>query len=159
MGTEPRTPTAAQRGAIEAASASRNDLVEAQQHLLKALGRPQPGRERKWAVAVSEELAAARRALEHYRSEVESERGLHAEIQRDAPWLIARVRQIQNQLQRITQESDHLQEETERVVGGDLHALPAIRQDAERMLLLLRDLLAREADLLFEQFNEPAAQD
>ena len=159
MSTEPRTPTAAQRGAIEAASASRNDLVEAQHHLLKALGRPQPGRERKWAQHVATELEAARRALQHYRAEVEGDEGLYAEVQRDSPWLIARVRQMQNQLQRITQESDHLQEEVERVVAGDVRALPAIRQDAERMLLVLRDLLAREADLLVEQFNEPAAQD
>ena len=159
MTSEAQVPSAAQRGAMEAASASRNALVEAQHHVLKALGRPHPGRERRWAMHVSEELRAAEQALSKYRNEVEADEGLYAEIQRDAPWLLPRIRQMKNQLHRIAQEGDHLQEELVRVVEGDLHPLGSIRYEAERMLLGLRDLLAREGDLLLERFNEPAAQD
>jgi hypothetical protein len=159
MTSEERTLTPEQRGAIEAAGESRNALVEAQEHLIKALGRPQPGRERRWAVKVADELRAARDALGRYRAEVESDEGLYGELQRDAPWLQARLHQFRNQLSRFDQEAAHLAQEVDRVTGGDTEALPAIRNDAEHMLVVLRDLFAREADLIWEQFNEPAALD
>jgi hypothetical protein len=159
MTSHERVLTDTQRGAIEKADISRNALVEAQEHLYKALGRPQPGRERKWATRVAEELEAASQALSRYRAEVEGETGLYHEIERDAPWLLPRLRQLTNQLDRVEREVEHLAIETVRVVEGDTQALAAIRHDAERMLFLLRDLLAREADLVWEQFNEPAALD
>ncbi len=159
MTSQERALSSAQRGAIESAGAERNALQEAQDHLIKALGRPQPGRERRWAMKVGEELRVAREALSRYREEVEGKEGLYAELERDAPWLQARTRQLRNQLERIEQEADHLTAEIDRVIDGDAQGLSTIRNDAERMLVALRDLLAREADLIWEQFNEPAALD
>lgn len=159
MTTQERVLTPGQRGALDAAGTNRNALVAAQDHLIHALGRPQPNRERKWAAKVQRDLQHARDVLSEYRAEVEGTEGLYAELQKDAPWVLPRVRQLRNQLERVEQEADHLVEEVTRVTDGDLQALPAIRADAERMLFLLRDLLSREADLIYEQFNEPGALD
>jgi hypothetical protein len=134
-------------------------LRSAQDHLLKALGRAAPGRERDWAERVVAALAAARAAIKAHRDEVESEQGLYGELRFEAPWLLGRVRQLGNQLARLDSEARDLEIEVERVREGDVQGLGAIRGQAEVMLLSLRDLMAKEADLVWERFNEPVALD
>ena len=151
--------TSAQESAIRRAEQTQNGLLVAQEHLYAALRRPQPARERRWAEAVSRELAAALAALREHRLEVEGEQGLYAEIARDAPWAVHRIRQVSAELRRIEAEIVDLQIEVARVEGGDLQALPAIRSDAERMLLMLRDVLNKEADLIYERFRDVGAGD
>jgi hypothetical protein len=151
--------TSGQREAIDAAVTTRNALVDAREHLFRALGRPQPGRERKWAGRVWQELASAREALQQHRAEVESDEGLYGELKVDAPRLLPRVEQLKAQLARIITEADDLAAEVDRVRNGDPQSLATIRYDAERMLATLQDLIARENDIIFERFNEPPALD
>lgn len=153
----PLTP--GQARAIERAGRSHDVLAEAQAVLHAALGRPQPRREVKWAERVSEALAAFREGLAQHREHVVGPGGLYDEFRTEAPWLLGRVNELAARFGRIEREAEDLARELERIKSGDLQGLPAIRADAERMLSLLRDLLAREADLIYEQFNEPAALD
>lgn len=148
-----------QESAVRGAERTQSSLLEAQEHLFVALRRPQPTRERRWAEMVSTELAAALGALRTHRLEVERPDGLYGEIRRDAPWSEARLRQIAAQLRRIESEIVDLQVETARVEAGDFESISAIRGDAERMLLSVRNLLSKEADLIWERFNEPVALD
>lgn len=148
-----------QEAAVRGAERTQNALLKAQEHLFVALRRPQPARERRWAEMVGAELAAALAALREHRLEVEGPSGLYAELQRDAPWTQARLRQVGAQLRRIEAEIVDLQLETARVEAGDFQSITSVRSDAERMLLSLRDLLSKEADLIWERFNEPAALD
>lgn len=149
----------AQRAAVEGAERTQDTLTKAQEHLFRVLRRPQPARERRWAEAVGSELAAAVAALREHRLEVERPDGLYAELRRDAPWVEPRIRQIAAQLRRIESEAIDLQIEVARVEGGDFDGISAIRSDAEHMLHTLRDLMGKEADLIWERFNEPGALD
>lgn len=157
MSTGTITPN--QRASIDAAGRSHDALELAERSLLAALGRPQPARERAWAKRVATELQVAIDAIEAHRREVEGDHGLYGELRFEAPWLLARVRQLTSQLGRIQSEARDLVREVQRVTEGDLQGLGAIRADAERMLLSLRDLRAKETDLIFERFNEPVALD
>lgn len=148
-----------QEVAVRDAHRTQDALLAAQEHLFTALRRPQPSRERRWAETVGAELGSALAALRDHRLEVEGPSGLYAEIRRDAPWTEARLRQIAAQLRRIESEIIDLQIEAARVGAGDLQAIGTIRSDAERMLMSLRDVLSKEADLMWERFNEPAALD
>jgi hypothetical protein len=148
-----------QEAAVRGAESTQNALLTAQEHLYAALRRPQPSRERRWAQVVGTELSRALAALRSHRLEVEGAEGLYAEILRDAPWTEARLRQIGAQLRRIETEVIDLEVELARVHAGDLDSVGAIRGDAERMLLTLRDLLSKEADLIYERFNQPPALD
>jgi hypothetical protein len=150
---------AAQLAAVQGAERTQDSLSQAQEHLFRALRRPQPSRERRWAEAVAGELAAAAAALREHRLEVERDQGLYAELQRDAPWVAPRIRQIAAQLRRIEAEAADLGSEVARVQAGDFGSMAGIREDAERMLHSLRDLVSKEADLIWERFNEPAALD
>jgi hypothetical protein len=153
------TITPAQRASIDAAARSHDALELAERALLAALGRPQPTRERAWAERVATELKAASEAIEAHRREVEGEHGLYGELRFEAPWLLARVHQLSAQLARIQAEARDLSDEVQRVIDGDMQGLSAIRADAERMLVSLRDLRSKETDLIFERFNEPVALD
>ena len=93
VSTESSSLTGAQTGALEGAERTQSGLLRAQEHLYAALRRPQPTRERQWAQAVATELAAALAALRDHRLEVEEPAGLYAELQRDAPWAVPRIRQ------------------------------------------------------------------
>lgn len=148
-----------QAGAIERAGETQHALSEAQHALYLALGRAQPNRERRWAAKVSAELQRARQAIARHREQVVGPGGLYDEVRFEAPWLVPRVEQLVAQLNRIEAEATDLAAEVERVREGDFQGLPAIRADAERMGIMLRDLLAKEADLTYERFNEPAALD
>lgn len=159
IGNRPSLADAAQRSALKGAERTQDALTMAQEHLFRVLRRPQPSRQRRWAEAVQAELAAAVAALRDHRLEVERQEGLYAELRRDAPWVEPRINQIAAQLRRTESEAADLQVEVQRVMEGDLYALPAIRADAERMLHTLRDLMSNEADLIWERFNEPAALD
>ena len=150
------TITATQRASIDAATRSHDALELAERALLAALGRPQPTRERAWAERVARELSAASEAIEAHRRGVEGEHGLYGELRFEAPWLLGRVHQLSAQLARIQAEARDLASEVQRVIDGDLQGLGT---DAERMLLSLRDLRAKETDLIFERFNEPVALD
>ncbi|WP_322817488.1 hypothetical protein [Tepidiforma sp.] len=157
--TAPSTRTAAQASALSGAGRTTEGLLVAQDALLAALRRPQPGREREWATLVSQELARVVEALREHRLEVERVEGLYAEILRDAPWTQPRLRQLGAQLRRLEAEAADLQVEVRRVEEGDLQGLPAIRHDAERLLAGVRDLLSKEADLIYERFEQPPAAD
>jgi hypothetical protein len=159
VSTESSRLTDAQAGAVRGAERTQSALLRAQEHLYAALRRPQPNRERRWAEAVGAEVAAALAALRDHRLEVEEPAGLYAELQRDAPWVAPRIRQVAAQLRRIESEIVDLQIEVARVEAGDLHAVGTIRAEAEHMLFSLRDLLSKESDLIYERFNEPAALD
>src|SRR3970282_2732572 len=98
---ENRDQTAPQRGAVDAAEPTRNALVEAREHLFRALARPQPGRERKWAERVWAELSVAREALARHQKEVESGEGLYGELKVEAPRLRPRVDPVRGQLWRV----------------------------------------------------------
>lgn len=148
-----------QEEAVRGAERTQNALLTAQDHLFIALRRPQPSRERRWAEMVGSGLAAARAALREHRLEVDGPSGLYAELRRDSPWTQARLRQVGAQIRRIEAEIVDLQLEAARVQAGDFEGIAAARADAERMLLSLRDLLSKEADLIWERFNEPAALD
>jgi len=150
---------AGQRSAVRGAERTQDALLKAQEHLFAALRRPQPTRERRWAEAVATELSAAVARLREHRLEVEAPSGLYAELMRDAPWTQSRLRQLTAQLRRIESEAVDLQAEVARVANGDFESIAAIRADAERMLLTLRDVLSKEGDLIWERFNEPAALD
>jgi len=156
---EKKDLTAVQREAVDTALTTRNALVDAREHLFRALARPQPGRERKWGEKVWNELAVAREALRRHSAEVEAEEGLYGELKVDAPRLLPRVEQLTSQLSRIIAEADALAEEVDRVRHGDTQSLASIRYDAERMLTSLQELIARENDIIFERFNEPPALD
>jgi hypothetical protein len=149
----------AQSAALNTAEASQNALLEAQQHLMVALRRPQPTRERAWAAAVSNSLGAALVALRAYRLDVEGEEGLYAEIMRDAPWTAPRLRQLRAQVSRVESELIDLQVEAARVEAGDTHGLTAIRGTVEGALMSLRDVLSRETDLIFERFRDYGVPD
>ena len=151
--------TERQQRAITQAAATKNALLEAQEHLHRALMLPQTGREQAWAERVARELEAARQALEAHKAEVRGPGGLYEEVRFEAPWLIPRVNQLVAQMDRIERELADLAIEVQRVQDGDLQGLHAIRHDAERAMAMLRDLLAKEADLVYERFTEPAALD
>ena len=148
-----------QQSALAGAERTQNGLLVAQDALLAALRRPQPMRERAWAERVGQELAKVIEALREHRLEVERADGLYAEILRDAPWTEPRLRQLAAQLRRLEAEAADLQVEVRRVEEGDLQGLHTIRHDAERMLQSLRDLLSKEADLIYERFEQPPAAD
>ena len=145
--------------AVAAAGLSHRAVEVAEHHLLAALSRPQPGRERAWARRVAAQLQIARDALAHHRLEVEGPEGLYAELQFEAPWLIPRLHQLAAQLERIEREVVDLASEVGRVESGDLQAIAFIRADATHMLVSLRDVVSKEVDLVYERFNEPAAAD
>jgi hypothetical protein len=151
--------TQGQAGAIERAGASNKAIEQAQRVLYRALGRPQPLRERKWADRVSSAVSQARDAIHEHRKEVVGEGGLYDELRFDAPWLLQRVNELDNELGRIEDESSELQAEVDRVRAGDLAAVNDIRRKAELIFVRLRDVLAREADLVWERFTQPPALD
>jgi hypothetical protein len=151
--------TAGQQSAIAAAGQTTTGLLAAQEHLFAALRRPQPTRERRWATEVAAALDAALRAIRAHRDEVEGADGLYSQIQRDAPWAVPRIRQVAVQLARLEADVIDLQIEVARVEAGDFQAIAAVRTEAESVLLSLRDILNKEADLIYERFNEPGALD
>lgn len=157
--TAPSARTEAQVSALSGAGRTTEGLLVAQDALLAALRRPQPAREREWATLVSQELARVVEALREHRLEVERVEGLYAEILRDAPWTQPRLRQLEAQLRRLEAEAADLQVEVRRVEEGSLQGLPTIRHDAERLLAGVRDLLSKEADLIYERFEQPPAAD
>jgi hypothetical protein len=160
MGTTESSPlTPIQEAALRGAEGTKVRLLDAQEHLYRALRRPQPARERRWAGEVARELAAALRSIHAHRAEVERREGLYAELLREAPWVAPRVRQFAAQLKRIEAEAVDLQIELARVEAGDLQAVGAVRADAERLLHSVRDLLNKEADIVYERFNEPGVGD
>ena len=151
--------TSGQESAVKASERTQNALLKAQEHLYTALRRPQPARERQWAELVGRELAAALSALRDHRLEVEGREGLYAELMLDAPWVASRIRLVASQLSRLEADAIDLQIEVARAEAGDLQAIGVVRADAERILLSLRDILNKEADLIYERFNQPAALD
>ena len=151
--------TEGQSGAIKRAEGTQHALSEAQHALYLALGRAQPARERRWATKVATALEGARGAIRRHRDEVAGDGGLYDEFRFEAPWLVPRVDQLITQLRRIEAEAGDLATEVQRVVEGDLQAMPAIRSEAERLGVMVRDLMAKEVDLIYERFNEPAALD
>lgn len=151
--------TEAQQSAIQRAGESHGTLETAQQHLIKALGRAAPAREREWAARVSTELGEARRAIAAHRAEVEGQGGLYDELRFEAPWLLPRIQQLINQLKRLELEAEDLATEVERVRQGDLEPMHHIRAEAELIIRSLRDIMAKEADIVWERFNEPVALD
>ena len=159
VSTESSALNDCQSGALEGAERTQSALLRAQEHLYAALRRPQPTRERRWAEAVNTQLSNALAALRDHRLEVEDPDGLYLELQRDAPWVTPRIRQVSAQLRRVESEIIDLQVEVTRVAAGDLQAVGTVRSEAERVLLSLRDLLTKETDLIYERFNEPAALD
>lgn len=148
-----------QRKAIDRATATKNALYAAHERLQRALGLPQVGREERWAERVAQELEAARQALEEHKREVRGPGGLYDELRFEAPWLIPRVEQLTAQMDRIERELADLAVEVRHVADGDLRGVHHLRHDTERALAAVRDLLAREADLVYERFDEPAALD
>lgn len=145
--------------ALSGAEQSQHALLVAQDHLYRALRRPQPGRERRWAEEVLNEVEAALGAIQNHREEVTGAGGVYNELQREAPWVIARTRQMIAQLGRIEAEAVDLKIELARIVAGDTQAISGIRAEVERILLSLRDVLSKEVDLIYERFNEPGALD
>lgn len=148
-----------QRRAITQSAASQNALFAAQQELQRALVLPQTGREQRWAKAVARALEDARKALDAHKHEVRGPGGLYEELRFEAPWLIPRVDQLIAQMDRVERELADLAADVRRVEEGDLRDVHRIRHDAERALAMVRDLLAREGDLVYEQFYEPAELD
>jgi hypothetical protein len=126
---------------------------------MRALGRAAPLRERAWARRVAEELNIARQCIAEHRAEVEGPDGLYDELRFEAPWLLARVQQLVNQLRRLEAEAEDLATEVNRVMEGDLEPLSRIRIEAELVLRSLREVMAKEADLVWERFNQPVALD
>ena len=120
VSTESSRLTEGQQSALRGAERTQSALFRAQEHLYAALRRPQPTRERRWAEAVGTELAAALAALRDHRLEVEEPAGLYAELQRDAPWVAPRIRQVSAQIRRVESEIIDLQIEVARVAAGDL---------------------------------------
>jgi hypothetical protein len=153
------TGGSSQHASVSAAEQTQHALLEAHEHLYTALRRPQPMRERRWAEVVSAELARALGAVRDHRLEVEGRHGLYAEILRDAPWAAPRIRQISAQLGRVEAETIDLQIEVARVEAGDNQALPVVREEAERILRSVRDILNKESDLIYERFAEYGALD
>lgn len=151
--------TESQEFALQGVRRTHGLLVEAHEHLQRALQKAQPGREQAWAGEVARELSAAAEAVAAHRTEVESDQGLYAELRLDAPWLLPRLNQMVEQLARVARQIADLQLDALRVAQGDYQGLAAIRHDAERMLENLRSLMAKEADLTFERFNQPVALD
>jgi hypothetical protein len=130
-----------------------------QRALYRALGRPQPLRERKWAERVASALSEARDAIRRHRDEVVGDQGLYDELRFEAPWLLRRIDDLDAELREIEDEAAQLSARLERVQAGNLDRVGDIRQAAERIFAHLRDVLAREADLIWERFNEPSAID
>ena len=153
------TLTREQESALGGAGRSHGGLVEAQHRLHRALGKAQPGREREWAALVLKEMQVARQLLAAHREEVQGANGLYDQLRFEAPWLLPRLQQLVSQMARLEAEAADLETEARRVADGDLSGLASIRHDAERMLAVLRDLLAKESDLIYERFNEPPALD
>jgi hypothetical protein len=153
------TLTRGQESALGGAGRSHSGLIEAQHRLQRALGQAQPGREREWAGLVLREMQAARQLLAAHREEVQGADGLYDQLRFEAPWLLPRLQQMVAQMARLEAEAADLETEARRVSEGDLSGLLNIRHDAERMLALLRDLLAKESDLIYERFNQPPALD
>lgn len=148
-----------QRSALRVKGEDHVSLFASIQELEAALGQAQPGREASWAELVSTRLQVLRRALTDHVGHARQPDGLYEEIEEEAPRLAPRLRQLERQLQRLEAEARDLQLEVERVRNDDLSALGAIRSDAERMLGSLREVLAKENDLVFERFEEPPALD
>lgn len=153
------TLTPGQESALGGAERSHSGLAEAQHRLHRALGQAQPGREREWAGLVLREMQETRKLLAAHREEVQSADGLYDELRFEAPWLLPRLQQMVAQTARLESEAADLEAEARRCAEGDLSGLAGIRHDAERMLALLRDLLAKESDLIYERFNQPPALD
>ncbi|MEZ4492647.1 MAG: hypothetical protein R3C29_04950 [Dehalococcoidia bacterium] len=158
-GKQHETPTDAQQQAISQTGTSHRSLVTAQNSLFRALGRAAPLREREWAARVAEALDEARRCIASHRASVEGHGGLYDELRFEAPWLLSRVQQLVNQLRRLEAEAEDLSIEVERVRQGDLEPLPRIRAEAELVLRSLREVMAKETDIIWERFNEPVALD
>ena len=151
--------TPAQQAAIDQQDRSERSLARAQHRLETALRAAQPGRAKAWATAVQPPLEVLREALAHHSKQMLGPEGLYGELESEAPHLTSRVRQVERQLLRITREAEDLAREIELVTEGTLGGLPGIRGDAERLLRAIRDLMSKENDLIFEQFEEPPALD
>lgn len=151
--------TRAQETAISQTETSHDNLRDAQVHLDLVLANAQGGREQDWATEVSRALLVVREALARHRHRVQGHSGLYAEIQNDAPWLKPRTDECSRQLLRLEQTAVDLQLDVDRVKGGEARAARGIRGDAERLLSSLKDLQAKENDLIFERFRDLPAAD
>jgi hypothetical protein len=151
--------TAAQDAAVRDTSESHDALRQAENVLVRALARPQPFREARWAERVADAVMRLQAVLREHRLQVQGPGGLYDELRTEAPWLLPRLQQLTAQLRRLESEATDLAAEVVRVRDGDLQNVGAIRGDAERMLALLRDLVSREADLMYERFRDLAALD
>lgn len=138
---------------------SHDTLAGAQEALQRALGAAQPGREGEWSGRVAATLDRVREALEQHRDHVQEPEGLYWEIEQEAPWLSPRLDQCRRQMSRLVTEATDLCVEVDLIRRGALSGLSAIRPDAEHLLQSLRDLQAKENDLIFESFRDLPAGD
>jgi chromosome segregation ATPase len=146
-----------QEAAINATVRSHRALVAAQAHLERALGSAQTGREQSWAEEVVSELRKARDLLSTHRNEVQSPQGLYRQIESEAPHFAPRIEGLIEDLTRIEEHAALLVEELRGICQGKHRHLLDIRPDAALMMTEIRRLMAMEADIVFERFEEPPA--
>ncbi|HWO93733.1 MAG TPA: hypothetical protein VNL92_03125 [Dehalococcoidia bacterium] len=154
-----RVPTTDTQRAIAATGVRHLDLAEARIQVHRALGRALPGRERDWADHVAGTLELLRTALADHKGDALGAKGLYEQIRFDEPRLTRRVDELEAELLRIEGVAAQLHERAQRISQGERAGIETMRDDTEALLKAIRDLLAAEADLVWEQYNEPIALD
>lgn len=145
--------------AFEDRDRSQGSLHQAANRLQLALARAQSGRETAWAELVGEYLKALIEALLRHRDGALGPDGLYAEILADAPHLLPRVQELEEQLEVLVRDARALDSAVGRVCGENVSEMVAIRPDAEHLCGSLRDFMARENDLMFDRFADLPALD
>lgn len=145
--------------ALAGSRESQRALAPLQWDLHAALNAAQPGREREWARLVGERLRLLAESITVHRQQVEGPDGLYDELRFEAPWMLPRVQRLSVALDALQRSTEALARRLSTVEDGRPDNMQALRDDGEQLLLDLRKILAAEADLAFERFNEPVAMD
>jgi hypothetical protein len=128
-------------------------LTNAVHGLERAIIRPAPRRECRWAAAVAVALRGICRAIADHRDSVEADDGLLAAIARSLPCAEYRIARLREMHRALLFEAEGLLRDVDCMSDGDCLGAAAIRRRAVALMDAVRFDQAHEVDLVYEAFE------
>lgn len=145
--SEPRKHVASE--ASNAAHQDRLKVVDLMYDLEAALAAPSFSRAEQWYRQVEDQLERLRTALHASREEINSKRGLFAEILEESPWLLPRVEKLKETYREVESEIESTQQEL-KSQPKEPENVDKVRRRLGEVLGRLREVQAAETELIFE---------
>jgi hypothetical protein len=131
-------------------AAELDGVADAMQRLERALIRPAPGRECRWAAGVAAALRGLCRAIANHRDSAEADGGLLDEIVRSLPAARYRVERLRETHRALLCEAEGLLHDVDCMSTGDCSGASAIRRRAAALMDAVRTDQANQVDLIYE---------